>query len=142
MCYCPIYLCRGGVKMYKLSGLSREIDIQLNCGVYVFSRQSAEGKTFLSKMLNNYGMDGKNVISFTYNNFRNGLSLDTLLNGKHYDVVMLDRYDMYFGQFEDTIERLGKESIVLIDSKKSPEFKISPRVCTIRFDLQRIKVSK
>lgn len=126
--------------MYKLSGLTTDVEIDLDNGVYTFDGDSATGKTFLLKTLIEYLLDKKPVIGFTYTDFIKGISLDDIFSKKHYDVVMFDRYDMYFNQFEDLIEKLGKESIVLIDSKEVPDFKEEPKACLIFLEKGKIQV--
>lgn len=92
-----------------------EIDIELDNGVYLFSIESATGKTRLCKALKDLEQYG-DVIAYTYNDTIRKLDLKNLVSDKT-RVIMLDRYDMYFNMFADTIEKYSDKAIILVDCK-------------------------
>lgn len=94
-----------------------EINIELDNGIYVFSIESATGKTRLYKALKSVEQHG-DVVAYTYSDTITKLDLKTLVNEKT-RVIILDRYDMYFNKFSDVMEEYKDKAIVLIDCKVS-----------------------
>lgn len=92
-----------------------EINIELDNGIYVFSIESATGKTRLYKALKSVEQHG-DVVAYTYSDTITKLDLKTLVN-ENTRVIILDRYDMYFNKFADVIEEYKDKAIVLIDCK-------------------------
>lgn len=92
-----------------------EISIELDNGIYVFSIESATGKTRLYKALKSVEQH-RDVVAYTYSDTITKLDLKTLVNEKT-RVIILDRYDMYFNKFADVIEEYKDKAIVLIDCK-------------------------
>lgn len=92
-----------------------EINIELDNGIYLFSIESATGKTRLYKALKSVEQHG-DVVAYTYSDTITKLELKTLVNEKT-RVIILDRYDMYFNKFADVIEEYKDKAIVLIDCK-------------------------
>lgn len=103
--------------MYRLNKYNVAINIELEPGIYVFDNQSATGKTRLAKLLSEYQAYGEPVVSYTYNDKLKGLSLGDFIKDKKYKVILLDRYDLYNGDYSEDIKKHAKESIVLIDCK-------------------------
>lgn len=92
-----------------------EINIELDNWIYVFSIESATGKTRLYKALKSVEQHG-DVVAYTYSDTITKLDLKNLVNEKT-RVIILDRYDMYFNKFADVIEEYKDKAIVLIDCK-------------------------
>ena len=99
-----------------------KIRVHLDHGVFVFTRQSGIGKTYLANILNNYFTFGERVFSYTYSDFCKGINLDEILGCGRFDLILLDRYDMYYGEAIESIEEFGKRGVVLVDCKQVPPF--------------------
>ncbi len=111
--------------MYFSDRYNIKIKMYMDNGVYRLPRESAIGKTYLVSILKFLKGGGEPVMSLTHNDVCNGEELSYFIKYKDYKVVMLDRYDMYSGRFEDEIFELGKTAIVLLDAKLMPLFKPS-----------------
>lgn len=90
-----------------------KIYISLEPGVYCFHDDSAAGKTYLSMLLRRL-RKVERVDSITY--------VDDLIPCEFFDrskrdLVMLDRYDLYFGQGEKEMWEFAKTGIVLVVCK-------------------------
>ena len=125
--------------MYKNDKFSKKINIDAENGVYVFTCESASGKTYLCKELKKLREAGEPVVSFTFSDYINGLNLKEQVEKIKPKVIMLDRYDMYDKIFNNDIIEWGKNSIVLVDHK-SPYFLNSVYTCCISFDPYEIEV--
>ena len=125
--------------MYKNDKFSKKINIDAENGVYVFTCESASGKTYLCKELKKLREAGEPVVSFTFSDYINGLNLKEQVEKIKPKVIMLDRYDMYDKIFNNDIIEWGKNSIVLVDHK-SPHFLNSVYTCCISFDPYEIEV--
>lgn len=112
--------------MYSIEKYRMKIRAQLPNGLYRFTRQSATGKTYLTKVLNTYRCYGEPVGTYTYWDFQEGVSLEARAQGCKLFVV--DRYDMYYGYALEEIRALGERCIVLVDVK-TPKKLADTRVC-------------
>lgn len=102
--------------------------IELNPGIYAFPAFSGEGKTYLSSTLHKW-RKAERVDSHTYiDDFRPV----ELFDRSKRDLVMLDRYDLYFGQGMQEMKEFAKTGIVLVDCK-SPLRNYEFLPCEIRF---------
>lgn len=120
----------------------REIIVNLKPGVYYFDSESATGKTFICKMLARLRM--KDVIVITYDNeelIKNEAELDMLINEKNAKLVILDRYDMYVGRFDDVMNRHRNDVIFLVDCKKPYKMKCEAKWCAINMTDKKVEVS-
>lgn len=108
----------------KLNKLNIKIDIQLDNGVYVFNNISSTGKTYLYNTINMYlNLDDEiPVFGLSYTDYEKGLTLAKAIKDKA-KLVVIDRYDMYKGEFDKEIEELGKNGIVLVDCKSPTKLK-------------------
>lgn len=98
---------------YRLDGI--DIKINLQAGAYAFTPYSASGKSYLASKLRKLSTFGERCAVYTYGD---KFPLNTILDASKYDIIMLERYDMYYGDCFDLIEMCSKNSIILIDSKK------------------------
>jgi hypothetical protein len=132
--------------MYNSNTKLFNICIDLEPGVYVFNKMSGTGKTYLAKELNILREKGEPVTSFTYaDSLRRNLSdalNDMDFKQSEFKVVMLDRYDMYKGKYEDTIKNLATHCVVLIDCKHDTGIDIDEDMCFIEFSKTGIKVGE
>lgn len=111
-------LWMGGLCMYKNDRYRTKINIALNNGIYLFSHESATGKTRLAKELLKLQAYGEPVASYTYNDKLLGRKLEDLLIPHKYKVIMLDRYDMYEGDGAELINQCRDNTVILIDCKE------------------------
>ena len=93
------------------------VTIHLENGVYLFDGNSATGKTRLMELLNRISDSTYCVLGYTYSDTRK-IALCELLNKNHYEVVLVDRADMYLTQEDlEFLIKYAKEAIVMIDYK-------------------------
>lgn len=129
--------------MYKFLKGVPKIIINLPAGLFSFQRESAVGKTYLSKQLRELRGLGEPVDSFSVEDLRRG-NLEHALSASDMSVwdlkvLLLDRYDLYTRRFEDEIYKLGKTCTVLIDCKHSSYLQ-DVHDCKIVRDLTTIEV--
>lgn len=120
----------------------REIVVNVKPGVYYFDSESATGKTFMCKMLAK--LKRKDVIVITYDNeelIKSESELDSLINKKNTKLVMLDRYDMYVGKFDNVMNRHRNNVIFLVDCKKPYKMKCEAKWCAINMTDKKVEVS-
>lgn len=116
------------------------ININLSPGVYIFSNESATGKSRLCKELRKNQMYGERVASYSYEDFLLNRSLDSILASKDYDVIMLDRYDLYNGEGSSLIEKLKDTCVILIDCKSGLNFSVPYEFCFLNMDKDSLEV--
>ena len=78
-----------------------KIVVKLDPGVYVFNSFSGTGKTVLASLLDKYRGYGERVASYTYRDYVKGLPISSILDPDKYDLIVLDRYDLYYGAGEE-----------------------------------------
>ena len=123
--------------MIDLQYHSIKVQIDLPNGVYVFPRSSADGKTYLSSILRALGPDD-GVNSYTLDD-KDFFDVSVALNSEKYKLVLLDRYDMYFGDGIEEIQEFGKAGVVLIDCK-SHDFPFEVKYCFLHMEIDKIMV--
>ena len=126
--------------MYKNNRYDVEINIDLENGIYVFDEKSATGKTSLCKELKELRKLGEPVIGYTYGDDKLGINLVDITSKIKPKVLMLDRYDMYNGTFNNKFTEWAKDTIVLIDCKGDLETEIYTDWCTIEMGPREIEV--
>lgn len=126
--------------MYKNNEYAVKLDIQMENGLYVFTDQSAVGKTRLYKELRSHQLDGECVMSYSYTDKLQGINLVDMLNKRKYDVIMLDRYTMYNGDGAEEIVKLRDKSIILIDCKENFNLVDDEEICCIKMTQDKIEV--
>ena len=97
-----------------------KIVVKLDPGVYVFNSFSGTGKTVLASLLDKYRGYGERVASYTYRDYVKGLPISSILDPDKYDLIVLDRYDLYYGAGEELLKVCARDKrcIVLIDCKR------------------------
>lgn len=123
---------------YKNTTFETEIDISLPNGDYQFVLDSSTGKTYLANKLKEYRRLGKPVTAVSYVDFTENTMK---LLDREYNVVLIDRYDLYSGKLDNIIAELGARTTVLVDFKlglKIPRVKVN--YCIIKFNLYKIEV--
>lgn len=100
-----------------------EITIDLPHGTFVFFNNSGIGKTFLASILNKLYNSGYRTGSYTYTDYKQGIPIELKLDNAKYDVVLLDRYDMYNGAGKNAILNFATMGTVMLDCKGIPPVK-------------------
>jgi len=126
--------------MYKNNKYNEEINIELENGIYVFDEKSATGKTRLCKDLKELRKLGEPVVGYTYGDDKLGIDLAAVVRKISPKVLMLDRYDMYNGSFNDKIVEWSINTIVLIDCKGDLKLEAYVDWCTIEMGPRKIEV--
>ena len=127
--------------MYRLDKYSVEIVINLDKGIYVFDNESATGKTRLCKILREYQAYGERVASYTYNDKLLGIPIEEILVPEKYEVILLDRYDLYEGYGKELINKCAKNTIVLVDCKDKFTVTNEEDWCSIELKPHKIEVN-
>lgn len=132
--------------MYEYAGGAFSIKVNLEPGLYLFDGNSSTGKTYLCKLLKQLRGRGEPVDGYTYADARR-IGLREYLRGldlpsQDIRVLLLDRYDMYAGQFCDVIAELREHCVVLLDCKLDHHLGTSDDgICEIILEEGRIEVS-
>lgn len=126
--------------MYRNDNYDVEININLENGIYVFDEKSATGKTRLCKALKELRKLGEPVIGYTYGDDKLGISLVDIISKVNPKVIMLDRYDMYNGTFNERFAEWSKNAVILIDCKGDLETEVYTDWCTIEMGSREIEV--
>ena len=109
--------------MYTNEKYSTKIYISCGNGIYLFSNESATGKTRLFKVLRKIQGYDKNVKTYTYDDLLiENKTLDAFLEniGEGICVIFIDRFDMLEVSKKniEQLKKLGKDHIILIDCKQ------------------------
>lgn len=117
--------------MIKLNELKIKADIELEPGLYVTNKISSCGKTYLCEILKAYRNIGYRVNAFTYYDLR-VLQLKDALNIEKYDLVFLDRYDMYKDLGHEYIKAFADNGgIVILDCKEELDIDYDYNICNV-----------
>ena len=117
----------------------KEINIRLKPGIYLCEAESATGKTYLYKML--LGLHSHpEVICITYDTVELIADFETLLISRKAKLVILDRYDMYAGRFDDTIEKYRDDIIFIIDYKQGCSLNRYAKSCYVELSKDKLEV--
>lgn len=127
--------------MYKLDKYSVEVIVNLDNGIYVFDNESATGKTRLCKLLREYQAYGEKVASYTYNDKLIGVPITEILVPNKYEVILLDRYDLYEGYGKELINKCAENTIILVDCKDKFTVTNEEDWCTIKLQPDKIEVN-
>lgn len=126
--------------MYSNSKYGVTIRIDLPNGVYEFNEDSATGKTRLCKELKELQRLGESVIGYTYGDDRLGINLIEVFNKIRPKVLVLDRYNMYNGTFNNEIVKWSADTIILVDCKGDLQIDCKADWCTIEMTADKIEV--
>lgn len=120
-----------------INGLIK-VKCTLPSGAYCLGMYSSTGKTYLVKTLEQYKMAGKDVNTYTYADYINGVKLPD--SGR---LVIFDRLDMYPNVVNDAVVKLvNSGAVVLLDCKQALNLSIPVDEATIKMkDLFDIEVS-
>lgn len=123
--------------MFNLMYQGVSIQTELEYGVYIFPNSSADGKTYLGSLLRSFGRTDR-VTSYTYDDTQ-FFDISVVLDRAKYDMVLIDRYDMYFGVGLELIKKFGETGLVLIDCKSNSfPFRVKP--CHLIFEQDRMVI--
>lgn len=103
---------------YVNSTYDIKINIGLGPGTYVFVPNSAIGKSYLAFLLNKYKVYGEPVYAYSYADFEDGVRLADIIASKKYSVILLDRYDMYYGEALNLLQHPPDNVLLLVDTKR------------------------
>lgn len=130
--------------MYRSDELRIKIEINLENGLYAFDGESATGKTRLFRCLRDLQFMGDKILTYTYSDKLNGISLADKLKEKASEskVIMLDRYDMYLNEEALELLKYSEDRIILVDCKLIEEMQVVGRWCTIEMTESSIVVKE
>lgn len=127
--------------MIKIDKYLVKIEIDLSNGIYKFDGNSSTGKTRLYKELKKLRSFGENVLAYSYFDEQFGIKLEELLkDNPNCQVLLIDRYDMMYGKYKKLLLDYSKNSIVIVDCKKSTTFTGHDGMCSINMTPDKITI--
>ena len=88
-------------------------------------------------------MLGYPVTAYTYQDLVDGVELSSILDRSKWDIVLLDRYDLYAGERKESIcDFIKHRGIILLDCKESAMLGITPKRCSIKMTADLLEVSE
>ena len=120
------------------NGLHVRVDLEK--GVYVFFPDSGSGKSYLASIFRELSASTKRVSSYTYTDYVPNMPIELVLDNARYDIVVLDRYDMYYGVGVESVVQFGKSGTVLVDCKQTPPF--PHEMCAVMYYRDVLEVTK
>lgn len=127
--------------MYKNTIDRNTVTIDLPNGIYTFDGYSATGKTRLFRLLRDLQKQGEPIFTFTYDDkLLFGLQLSEILGSNRFEIIMLDRYDMYKGDGFLELEQHRKSCVVLLDCKSALPGDIEYEIALIETTKDSIEV--
>lgn len=97
------------------------ITVSLEPGLYIFTPDSATGKTYMTKTLRTQAEEDNRVFVYTYGDYVRNPDVEALLRGRQFELLLFDRYDMY-SQNEKVaraVTQAAARAVVLLDAKAS-----------------------
>ena len=85
------------------------------------------------------GLDKEPVDCYSYTEYKQGITLQEFIKGRSLACLMLDRYDLYNGEFLREIDTLSKTCTVLIDCKGQIDMQYE--LCNIILSKRSIEVT-
>lgn len=128
--------------MFEMSILGLQVSINLLPGIYLMGNTSAVGKSRLGLLLEKAFLNGSSTYYYTYSDFVKGLRLKDILSRQKYDVVLIDRLDLYIQQYDIFAEIVNftEHTIFLLDLKNIIEDVRGLKYCTVCMGEKDIKV--
>lgn len=102
--------------MFSIRGYDLDIDVNVSNGVYIMDNVSANGKTRLAKKLQELHDYGEPVDAYIFRGTFDKERFKQALCEKN-KLVVLDRYDMYKGEYKEIIDRCAQNAVILVDAK-------------------------
>ena len=126
----------------KVYGCVIDIILDMKNGVYQFAPWSGTGKTYLFKKLRLLQEAGKPIVTYTYSDYTNGVSLRELLEKTNPEVIMLDRHDMYYGDKEiiNAVKKYEDKAIIMVCNNRDGIPNVKERIAEIEYDRHGIRV--
>ena len=100
--------------MFTINKYRPRVNILLEPGIYILPTKSATGKSYLARLLYKYGEFCERCTSYSHSSY---YKPDDILDASKYDVVLLDRYDMYPDVSKDKMREFAESGILLVDAK-------------------------
>lgn len=127
--------------MYKFSMRGKSVNIELDPGVYVFDCVTSSGKTFLCNMLKQFKTVGQPVGGYTYTDVLDGRSLQDYVGNNKFTCLVVDRYDMYNGDYDEYLDELANSGcIVLVDCKYKSGLNFEYDLASIELSEGKVRV--
>lgn len=128
--------------MFEMSILGLQVSINLLPGIYLMGNTSAVGKSRLGLLLEKAFLNGSSTYYYTYSDFVKGIKLKDILSKQKYDVVLIDRLDLYIQQYDvfTEIVNFTEHTIFLLDLKNIIEDVRGLKYCTVCMGEKDIKV--
>ena len=125
-----------------MSILGLQVSINLLPGIYLMGNTSAVGKSRLGLLLEKAFLNGSSTYYYTYSDFVKGIKLKDILSKQKYDVVLIDRLDLYIQQYDvfTEIVNFTEHTIFLLDLKNIIEDVRGLKYCTVCMGEKDIKV--
>ena len=122
---------------FEIKETTPSIQSFLMNGIYEIDMDSATGKTWLTNLLRKYSGYGYNCFGISYNDILNINKIGIQTNfpeNMRSGLIMIDRYDMFRGKFDNKIINLSKYNSIMIDTKNGFYGTDSCGYCTIEMN--------
>lgn len=117
--------------MIKLTKLAKKAYIDLQPGLYLTTKRSSCGKTYLCEILKAYRKAGYPVNTYTYDDL-DRVDMSKELDINKYKLIVIDRYDMYRDMCHNEILKfVDAGGIVIIDCKEYFALRPKCKLCVV-----------
>lgn len=121
--------------------LGLKINIQLLPGIYRMGNESAIGKTRLGNIFEKMFNQDLPYYYYSYTDYKKGLRLRDILSLKSFDIVLIDRADLYISDYNFMEEIINfKDVIFLVDLKNIDGYWRFTKRCHVKIYEDRIEV--
>ena len=107
----------GKTTTFALTGYRMGIEVNVEKGLLIPEDRSATGKTYLCNLLKRYKTYGEPVLGISYTDYINDIDIRNCLRDKP-KLIMIDRYDMFCGAFDEELIEASKNAVVVVDLKE------------------------
>lgn len=119
----------------------RKVTIDLPTGIFSFGNESAQGKTFLYKIIRSKSSLTE-IVAFSYSDLANGADYKKVIREKKPRYVLFDRYDLSKDLLDTGfIRTLSQTTSVLLDNKHDNRFWDVEEICAIHLDRESLEVA-
>lgn len=127
--------------MFEITKYYPNIQVELEPGIYRLNPDSGQGKTWLAAVLAQYCSFGEPVNSYSYTDYKRGLSLDAVLNKDNLKLLVVDRYDMLPPELSEQLDE-AEDIIILLACRQGYSGKRRAYSCNLQLEENLFKITK
>lgn len=126
--------------MFKIDKYNIKVEFNMDNGIYVPTCEAGTGKTWLCKTLKKYNSFGESVAAYDYQDYKNSIQLKDIVIPNRYKAIMIDRYDMFSEDIDESLFNLCRNNTIIIVDSKFGLNSIDYDVCKFQLGMNSIKV--